>query len=217
MNTRWSKPSVWSVHSTNHGCLYKGPHKQHWSWIWIGTNKVTNYYLNHRRLRTANWRLQPGNKCYREPHLWRLMMSLTQIGVAKHCSRWLRNDIIIISMLLTLKGRLHVKSPILHNIYFRKVYCHMTDAKSWIDVEIFLLLAINVGVFTRSLTWSAELSCIITWWWALCCCRNSLLRQKSPCFDRKSPSGNSCCWTYPLYKIFMAQIAIKWSVYKLRI
>ena len=57
--------------------------------------------------------------------------------------------------------------------------------------------------------------CIITWWWVLYSCRNSLLRQKSPCFDRKSPSGNSCCWTYPLYKIFRAKIAIKWSLYKL--
>ena len=43
---------------------------------------------------------------------------------------------------------------------------------------------------------------IITWWWVLCSCRNFLLRQKSPCFDRKSPSGNSCCLTYPLFKIF---------------
>ena len=40
-------------------------------------------------------------------------------------------------------------------------------------------------------------------------CRNSLLRQKSPCFDRKSPSGNSCCWTCPLYTIFKA--APSWS------
>ena len=64
-----------------------------------------------------------------------------------------------------------------------------------------------------------EVSCdwitFITWWWVLYSCRNSLLRQKSPCFDRKSPSGNSYNWTYPLYKIFKAKIAIKWSVYKL--
>ena len=39
------------------------------------------------------------------------------------------------------------------------------------------------------------ISIIITWWWVLYSCRNSLLRQKSPWFDRKSPSGNSCCWT----------------------
>ena len=32
-------------------------------------------------------------------------------------------------------------------------------------------------------------------------CRNSLLRQKSPCFDRKSPFGNSCCWTYKLEQL----------------
>ena len=56
---------------------------------------------------------------------------------------------------------------------------------------------------------------IITWWWVIYSCRNSLLRQKSPCFDRKSPSGSSCCWTYPLYKIFRVKIAIRWSVYKL--
>ena len=62
-----------------------------------------------------------------------------------------------------------------------------------------------------------QLWLIITWWWVLYICQNSLLRQKSPCLDRKSPSGNSCCWTYPLYKIFRAKIAIKWSVYKLRI
>ena len=58
---------------------------------------------------------------------------------------------------------------------------------------------------------------IITWWWVLYSCRSSLLRQKSPCFDRKSPSGNSCCWTYPLNKIFRAKIAIELSVYKLSI
>ena len=46
---------------------------------------------------------------------------------------------------------------------------------------------------------------IITWWWGLYSCRNSLLRQKSPCFDRKSPSGNSYNWRYPLYKIFKAK------------
>ena len=40
-------------------------------------------------------------------------------------------------------------------------------------------------------------------------------RQKSPCFDRTSPSGNSCCWTYPLFKIFRAKIANKWRVYML--
>ena len=56
---------------------------------------------------------------------------------------------------------------------------------------------------------------IITGWWMVYSCRNSLLRQKSPCFDRKTPSGNSCCWTYPLYKIFRAKIALKLSVYKL--
>ena len=38
---------------------------------------------------------------------------------------------------------------------------------------------------------------IITWWWVPYSCRNSLLRQKSPCFVRKSPSGNSYCWIYP--------------------
>ena len=59
------------------------------------------------------------------------------------------------------------------------------------------------------------LNIIITWWWVLYSCRNCLLRQKCPCFDRKSPYGNSCCWTYPLYKIFRAKIAIKWSVCKL--
>ena len=58
---------------------------------------------------------------------------------------------------------------------------------------------------------------MITWWWVLYSCRNCLLRQKSPCFDRKFPSGNSCCWTYPLHKIFNAKLAIKWSVYKLYI
>ena len=56
---------------------------------------------------------------------------------------------------------------------------------------------------------------IITWWWVLYSCRNSRHRQKSPCFDRKSSSGNYCCWTYLLQKIFRVQIAIKWSVYKL--
>ena len=56
---------------------------------------------------------------------------------------------------------------------------------------------------------------IITWWSVLYTSWNSLLRQRSSCFDRKSSSGNSCCWTYPLYKIFRAKIAIKWSVYKL--
>ena len=56
---------------------------------------------------------------------------------------------------------------------------------------------------------------IITWWRVVYSCRNPLLRQKSPCLDRKSHSGNSFCWTYPLYKIFRAKIAIKLSVYTL--
>ena len=41
-------------------------------------------------------------------------------------------------------------------------------------------------------------SLIITWWWVLYSCRNSMFWQKSPCFDRKSPSVNSCYLTYPL-------------------
>ena len=55
-------------------------------------------------------------------------------------------------------------------------------------------------------------SVIITCWWVLYNCRNSPLRQKYRCFDRKSPSGNSCCWTYPLYKILRVKIAWSFSV-----
>ena len=62
---------------------------------------------------------------------------------------------------------------------------------------------------------SYKYSIIITWCWVLYSCRKSLLQQKSPCFDRKSPSGNSCWWTYPLYKIFWVKKARRWNVYKL--
>ena len=41
---------------------------------------------------------------------------------------------------------------------------------------------------------------IITRWWVLYNCWNSLFWQKSLCFNRKSPPGNSCCWTYPYTK-----------------
>ena len=35
-----------------------------------------------------------------------------------------------------------------------------------------------------------------------------------PSFTRKSPSRDSCCWTYPLYKIFRVRIASRWSCIK---
>ena len=114
-------------------------------------------------------------------------------GVALYCPTWVFSESF-------------PKHSCLSGVYSMHVFC----AVVWLQTsERDFILAMHIVSFVWQMT------PIITWWWVLYSCRNSLLRQKSPCFDRKSPSGYSCCWTYPLYKIFRAKIAITWSVYKL--
>ena len=104
-------------------------------------------------------------------------------------------------------------SPLEYCRWKIKKIIHMFSFKTLpqIAIWIFLIWLHLRGVCEENYVWFV----VITWWWVLYSCRNSLLRKKSPCFDRKSPSGYSCCWTYPIYKIFRTKIAIKWSVYKL--
>ena len=45
--------------------------------------------------------------------------------------------------------------------------------------------------------------------WVLYDCRSSRIRQNSPSFDTESPSGNFCCLTHILCKIFWVKIASK--------
>ena len=56
------------------------------------------------------------------------------------------------------------------------------DAKSVVCVNFDK----DTGFFCHHIGSMGQECGIITWWWVLYSCRNSLLRQKSPCFDRKS-------------------------------